>query len=192
MASQKGVEKWKQKKWFNVYAPALFNDKAICEMPANDDQAAVGRNINVALSQLTGNPGHAFTNVALKVASVEGTSAKTTIVRVELLNSYIRSLVRRGRSVSNAVLPLKSRDGVPMVAKILVVTARKTTHANIIEMRRLAGEFASGYFSGNDSSSIISTIIDGKMQTELASKLNKIVPINRVEVRRLEVGRAAA
>jgi small subunit ribosomal protein S3Ae len=188
LASQKGIEKWKQKKWFNIYAPHLFNDKVICEMPANDEKAAMGRNINIALSQLTGNPSHAYTNVVLKVSGIEGNTAKTTIAKIELLNSYIRSLVKRGRSVSNAVLGAKSRDNVPMVAKILVVTYRKTTHANVIAIRKLAGEFTSSYFAETDSSDIVSSVIDGRMQAELTKKLSRIIPINKVEMRKLEVG----
>jgi small subunit ribosomal protein S3Ae len=188
LASQKGIEKWKQKKWFNIYAPHLFNDKVVCEMPANDEKAAMGRNINIALSQLTGNPSHAYTNVVLKVSAVEGNTAKTTVSKVELLNSYIRSLVKRGRSVSNAVLETKSKDNVPMVAKILVVTYRKTTHANVIEIRRLANEFTSGYFSSTDANEIVSAVIEGRMQAELTKRLNRVVPINKVEMRKLEVG----
>ena len=193
MASQKGIEKWKQKKWYDLYAPHIFDDKIICKMPANDDNSAVGRNINIALSQLTGNPAHAYTNVVLKVSEVsEGTAAKTNVAKIELLNSYIRSLVRRGRSVSNAILQSNSKDSVPMVAKIIVVTSRKTTHANIIKMRKMAGEYVASHFPETDSAAIVGSVINGSMQAELTKKLGKIVPINKVEIKKLEVGRAGA
>lgn len=66
MALQKKSDNWKLKKWYSIYAPKLFNEAVIGEMPANEDSAAVGRKIVVGLDVLTKNPSHAYTNVVLK------------------------------------------------------------------------------------------------------------------------------
>ena len=55
MALQK-KETWKMKKWFSVYASSEFNTALIGEMPANDDEAAMGRSIVVSLDALTADP----------------------------------------------------------------------------------------------------------------------------------------
>ena len=47
--SPKKTEGWKLKKWYSVYAPKVFNDALVGEMPANDDKYVVGRNIVVGL-----------------------------------------------------------------------------------------------------------------------------------------------
>ena len=102
MAVQKKADKWKLKKWFSVYAPKQFNDAVIGEMPANDEKSAVGRNIVVGLDALTHNPSHAYTNVVLKVVSAEGSAAHTKLVSITQLYSYIRSLVRRYKSIATS------------------------------------------------------------------------------------------
>jgi small subunit ribosomal protein S3Ae len=45
MAIQKKGENWKMKKWFSVYAPKLFNDAMLGEMPANDESSVIGRKL---------------------------------------------------------------------------------------------------------------------------------------------------
>jgi small subunit ribosomal protein S3Ae len=187
MALQK-KEMWKAKKWFSIYAPSIFNSALIGEMPANDENAAIGRNIVVSLDTLTHNPSHAYTNVKLKITGVSGTTANTKLVAIEQLYSFIRSLVRKYRSVATLIQPVQTKDNVKMVVKLLVVTRTRTTASKIVGIRKEASGLAKSYFADNDSSAIINSIIEGKFQTELASRLSHVVPLNKVEVRKLEIG----
>ncbi len=187
MALQKTVDTWKLKKWFTVYAPKQFNEVQIAEMPANDEKAVVGRNIKVALSSLTNNPAHAYTEVILKVTDVNGEAAHTKIIRVEQLYSYIRSLVRRYRSVASGVFPAVTKDDVSVVAKMLVITKARTAHTKINGIRKETKGYVESYFKDNELNTALSGIIEGKMQNDLSKKLAHIAPINRVEVKKLEV-----
>lgn len=187
MAIQRGVDKWKMKNWFTVRAPKIFNDAAVGEMPANDEKAAMGRNVTVSLDYLTKNPSHAYTNVVLKITEVKGDAAQTKLVRIELLQSYLRSFVRRYRSVSSAVIPATSKDGASAVVKLIAVTRARAAHTKITGVRKEMSDFTRNYFSENDIDSITSAIIEGKFQQELAAKLDHIIDLNKVEVRKLEL-----
>ena len=46
------VDKWKTKKWFEIIAPPLFNEKKIGETLAADYRMLIGRKIEVSLSDL--------------------------------------------------------------------------------------------------------------------------------------------
>lgn len=190
MALQK-KETWKLKKWYSVYAPAIFNSALVGEMPANDDGAAVGRSIKVSLDALTHNPSHAYTNVVLKITGVNGSSASTKLVSMEQLYSYIRSLVRRYKSVATLVRPAKTKDNVSMVVKLLLVTRSRTNTSKIAGLRKEAASLVDEYFAGNDSPAIISAILENKLQSELASRLDHIAPLSKVEVRKLELSYAS-
>ncbi len=192
MATQKGADKWKQKKWFVVQAPKSFEGKTICEIPANDEKSVYARNIRVALSQLTGDPGHAFANVTLKVSGVSGNTVQTQITDIQQLNSYLRSLVRRGRSVADCVLPLKTGDGTEVVLKMIAITGGRTAHSNIKILRKAMGEFLTPYVREREFDQLVKLIIDGRMQAELGAKLQRIVQIYKVEVKRMEVVLPAA
>lgn len=187
MAVQRGIDKWKMKNWFTVRAPKIFNDAPVGEMPANDEKAVLGRNVTVSLDYLTKNPSHAYTNVVLKITEVKGDAAQTKLVRIELLQSYLRSFVRRYRSVSSAVIPVTSRDGASAVIKLIVVTRARTTHSRIMGVRKEMSDFTKSYFSGNEIDGIISAIIAGKFQAELGAHLDHITDLNKVEVRKLEL-----
>ncbi|MDE1810592.1 MAG: hypothetical protein KGH66_00940 [Candidatus Micrarchaeota archaeon] len=187
MALQKKVDKWKLKKWFSVYAPKAFNEGVIGEMPANDEKAATGRNIVISLDALTKNPSHAYTNVVLKVEQVQGTSARTRLVGIEQLYSYTRSLVRRYRSIATSVVPVTTKDGVKMVVKLIAVTRRRTAHTKILGVRKEMNQLVEAYAKENDAPTMISAIIDGKLQAEMAGKLGHITDLNKLEVRKLEI-----
>ncbi|MGI0134082.1 MAG: hypothetical protein ACREBW_03900 [Candidatus Micrarchaeaceae archaeon] len=187
MAIQKKVDTWKLKKWYSVYAPKAFNNALVGEMPANEDKLAMNRNIVVSLDQLTRNPAHAYTNVVLKVTDIEGTAAHTRIIAIQQLHSYIRSLVRRYRSIVVLVQPTTTSNGDKMVIKLLAITRGRTAHSKILGIRAEMSQLTSDYFKANDSDAVISAIIEGKFQAELAGKLSHIAQLNKLEVRKLEI-----
>ncbi len=184
---KKSVDNWKLKKWYSVYAPKVFNDALVGEMPGNEDKAVIGRNIVVGLDFLTKNPSNAYTSVVLKITDVNGNSAHTKLVSISQLYSYIRSLVRRYRSVASSVLPVHTKDGIAMVVKILVITKARTTHSRIVGIRKETGQLVTDFFKENDSNAVIKAVIEGRFQAEIASKLKHITPLNKVEVKMLEI-----
>lgn len=192
MASQKKGETWKMKKWYAVYAPKVMGggDTVIGEFPANDDKAAVGRNMIIGLDTITKNPSHAYTNVLLKVTDVNGTSAHTQLVSIRQLYSYIRSLVRRYKSISNSVIRVSSKDNSTVVLKMLVVTRSRTTHSKITGIRKEMDNQIIDYAKDKDAKEIIASVMDGSFQANLAGKLMHITPVSKVEVRALEFNAA--
>ncbi len=187
MAFQRGVDKWKLKKWLTVYAPAQFNSVAIGELPVNDPGAAVGRSIVVGLDTLTHNPSHAYTNVLFKVSDAEGSTAHAALARMELVYSYVRSLARRYHSISDCVLPVTTRDGVPMVAKLLIVTKARSTRSRLKALRKEAAQFVKEYFGDRDVDAVVGSIIDRSFQGAMTAKLGHIAALNKVEMRKLEL-----
>ena len=47
MMAQKSAEKWKMKKWLEVYSPKVFGETSIGEIPADEEEKALGRIIEV-------------------------------------------------------------------------------------------------------------------------------------------------
>ncbi|MCL5101733.1 MAG: hypothetical protein M1544_00015 [Candidatus Marsarchaeota archaeon] len=187
MALQKTVDTWKLKKWFTVYAPKEFNESQIAEMPANDESSILGRNIRIGLSAITNNPAHAYTEVVLKVTDVNGEAAHTKIVRLEQLYSYIRSLVRRYKSISDGVFKVSTNDGMNEVVKVLIITRGRTAHTKLVGMRKEAKAFLEAYFKEKSFKEVVDSVIEGKLQSELGAKIAHIAPISKVEVKKLEV-----
>lgn len=187
MATQKGIENWKAKKWFTVHAPKFFDEVAIGEMPGNDEKAVMNRNIRISLDNITHNPQNANMNLYLKVSSVEGDQAKTTLTSMELLFSFIRTLVRRYKSISTTVVNARSKDGIMMTVKPIVVTSQRSTASRIRGIRSEMNGAIEKYLQGNDASTIVRSVITGDFQQELYSKLRHVAPISKVEIKKLEI-----
>ncbi len=187
MAESRGADKWKLKKWFSVYAPKVFDEAVIAEIPAKDEKAVVGRGIKVGLDYITHNPKNAYMNLFFKISEASGDKASTKLVRMELLFSYIRSLVRRYRSIAISNVKVRSKDNVEMVLKPIVITQQRDTHARIRGIRKEMDSLLKAYSSENDSNAIVKAVVDGALQDELFAKLGHIAPLSKVEIRKLEI-----
>lgn len=182
MASQK-KDTWKFKKWFTVYAPNVFGEeKIIGEMPANNEKVVSSRNINIALSNITNNPSHMYINAKLKVDEVNGDNVTTKLVELRLPYSYMRSLVRRYRSISNTRVVGTSKDGFKVIVKALAITNGRTTHSRTIAMRKEMSEYITSNLKDSTYEDTIKSIMEGRMQSELKSKIEHIAPINKIEI----------
>ena len=188
MALQRTVDKWKLKKWFTVYAPKPFSESRICEIPASDEKHLLNRKIRVSLDQLTHNPQHAYTNVILSITEVNGDAAHTKLVMVEQVYSYIRSLVRRYRGVASAVVPVRTKDNVDMVVKAMAITRSRVTGSRLKAIRGGMTEFIKHYAEDNDSTGMVNAVIEGKLQMDIAGRVRSITPLNKVEIKKLEIG----
>ncbi len=181
------MDKWKSKRWYTIYAPAVFEKKAMGEIPANDEKSVMGRNVKITLSNLTGNPEHSYTNVIFKVIEVSGNAASTRLERIELPYSYTKSIAKKFRGVFDAIVKTKSSDGTTLVVKVLGITARKAAHAKIKAMRKELSVFTEKFFASGTADEGVKAIIEKRYQEGAAAQLKNIVPINNLEVKKLEV-----
>jgi len=181
------VDSWKLKKWFTVNAPKVFNESVIGEMPANNEDSIISRNIITDLFSLTKNPAHMYTNVKLKVYSVKGESAQTKIILIEQIYSYIRSLARRHRTISELVLPITTKDKVSMVVKIIAIANGRIPKTRIIGIRKEMKKILEEPFKETNSTDIINEVIEKKLQATITSKIKNISQINKVEIKKLEI-----
>ncbi len=187
MALQRTVDKWKMKRWFTVHAPKSFNEERICEMPADDEKQIAGRKLKVSMEQLTHNPQNSFSNVVVRITDVNGDAAHTKLMSIEQPYSYIRSLIRRYRSVASIVVPVTTNDGTKATLKIVAITRARTTHTRLKGIRKEIEEFVRAYSKENSSDALVAAVIEGRLQGEMTAKVSHITQINKIEVKRLEI-----
>ncbi|MEM0094816.1 MAG: hypothetical protein QXF41_02575 [Candidatus Micrarchaeaceae archaeon] len=181
------TETWKLKRWFNVYAPKVLGGEVIAEVPASDEKSMVGRNIEINLSWLTKKPEHSFMGATLHVTGAEGTSAQTELKRLEQSYSYTHSLARRYSSVIYTVDKVKDKNGRELVVKLIIVTRDRITTTKKTAIRKMISEFTRNYVAGMDYEDFVKSVIEERFQSEGASRVKSIVPVKRLEVRKLEL-----
>ncbi|ASI13497.1 30S ribosomal protein S3Ae [Candidatus Mancarchaeum acidiphilum] len=186
MALQK-KDNWKFKKWFTVYAPAVFGGNIVVgEMPANSDKNILNRNIRISLNSLTNNPSHMYTTAVLKVNEVNGDNLNTKLSELRLPYSYLRSLVRRYRSISNSRVEGVTKDGIKTVIKSLVVTRERSPHTKIVGIRKEMTDYINKTLPNLTYDEVVKSIMEGRLQSDIKSSVEHIAKVNRVEVVALE------
>ncbi len=187
MVTQKSQDKWKSKKWYNIYAPKVLGEEIIGEMPAAEDKKALGRVIKVSMSWITKNPSHSLMSVGLRVSRAEGNVAQTELHFMESNYSYIHSLVRRYSSAIYTIDKLKDKDGKPFVLKMLVIASGHLADSKKSGIRKKLSEFVKVYSSEKTTEEIVKAILDGSMQSDGRKMIENIAHVNKFELKKIEL-----
>ncbi|MDA4120714.1 MAG: 30S ribosomal protein S3ae [Thaumarchaeota archaeon] len=105
-------DKWKLKSWVVVTASPSFGNAPIARIPLTDIQKPAGRVIETTLYDiLKQDPQHYAFKLFFQVDRVEGETAHTVFKGHEYSREFLRSLIRRGSSMSDLIHDYTTKDG---------------------------------------------------------------------------------
>jgi small subunit ribosomal protein S3Ae len=187
--SRKTSEKKKAKEWYAVLAPSEFDSKELGAVTTADEALLDNRIIKVSLMDLTGRMSQAnmYTTLNFRIKEVKGKSAYTELIGHQLAPSYIRTLVRRRRTVLHTVKDLPTQDDRTVRLKMISVTKDRisdTMRKNIRTAIEAELSEASGKYNYYE---LMNEVISGKLSTRVFNRLRQITPMNRVEFRKTEL-----
>lgn len=181
------VDTWKTKQWYDVIAPEVFEGKEIGQVAASDPSSLMNRIIEIPMSEISGNRGQIFTKLKLRITQVDGKTAKTKLIGHELSRDYIRTLVRRRKSFVDLVENYVTKDGQEIVIKIRVFVGTRIGEDKKTEIRRSVLNECAKKLPEMNYGAMENEIIAGNFSRELFNALKTIVPISKVEVRRVDL-----
>jgi len=184
----KAVDKWKMKKKFEVLAPDIFNNVPIGPIFADTEEAVIGRTIETTMSKLVNSNQHHI-KVLLQVIGTRGFQALTEVKEVELSRAYVSSQANPGLDIIENVFSVKSKDGKGVRLKTLMFTRRKAHAAQKNALRLIAEDVIKSSAERLDYSHIVQEVVFGKIGSHIFNRGKKIVPLGRVEIRKLELVR---
>jgi len=97
MSQAQSVKKWKGKDWFDILSPPELGSKVLYQTPSTDPASLIGRNINVPVSEVTGERSKYFVRLKFRIADVKGSNAQTIHNGMQCMNEYLSRIVRKGR-----------------------------------------------------------------------------------------------
>ncbi|MGC9037332.1 MAG: hypothetical protein ACP5GD_02790 [Candidatus Micrarchaeia archaeon] len=189
MTTQKGLEKWKSKQWFDVQTPAVLGSEVIGSVPAADEKAVTGRIMKVSLAWVTHDPSHSFYTTGLRIINAANGKADTEVAYLESQFSYLRSLVKRHSDAVYTYDKLKSKDGSDVVVKLLITTRNKVPYSKTHAIRLAVSNLLKEHFAKHTKDEIIKGLLNGEIRKEAIEILNKIAPISKFEIKRVEFSR---
>jgi small subunit ribosomal protein S3Ae len=185
----KVVDSWKLKSWYNIKAPAIFEGKEIGQLVATDESSLKDRKIKLGLGELTGSFSQqgAFTSVVLRVTDVSAKTVNTKFIGHELSPSYLKTLLRRRRSIIYSVDDVTSKDGVKIRIKSVAVTAFRVSESIRYDLRKAISENIHALAAEMDFNSLAQEVLFGKFAAKVFSKIKNITPMRRLEIRKSEL-----
>jgi len=186
MAYNKKYADWSRKKWFEIIAPTkIFNEIVLGETPAYEENQVIGRTVDLNLAFIIGNFKYQNMKVIFQINKVTGLKAYTEIKEISLYDAYVRRIVKRGTSRIDDSFVAKTKDGIDIRIKPLVITRFKAHRRQKTAIRKTYKEFLIKKAEELEFYDFIEKVINYELQNEIRPVLNKIFPVSHVEIRRV-------
>jgi len=186
-------DKWRGKKWVNVYAPESFNSQQVAYVPITDDEGAKGRVVEVTLYDiLKGDPSQYQYKIYFQIDGVEDDRATSIFKRYEYSKEFLRSLVRRGSSKINFIIDAKTKDGNVFRIKVIVLTHRQLNTSRKHALRLIAKDVIEKSVPEMTIEQFVQATCYGKINSDIMAAAKKLIRIRHVGLEKVKLVRTAA
>ncbi|MBT4604597.1 hypothetical protein HOC01_03080 [archaeon] len=175
--------KIKKKVWYNVVAPKSFNHKEIGETYLENPDKGLNRKMTVSLKDLTGSMRDQNVQIQLKLSEVKGTSLHTIPIGYNVVSTFVKRLVRKRTSRLDDVFTLNTKNGKPVVLKMLIVTYGHVNKSMATTLRMKVRSLMQDQMQKTDFETLVSSLVSLKIQSPIKRTVNKFFPIKEVLVR---------
>lgn len=185
-------DKWREKRWVNVYAPDSFNNVPIAYIPITNDENAKGRVIEVTLFDiLKGDPSQHQYKMYFQINKVEGEKATTIFKRYEYAKEFLRSLIRRGSSRITFMLEAKTKDGYIFRIKVLALTHRKLNTSRKHAFRLIAKDVIEKTIPQMTIDQFVQATCYGKINSDIMAATKKVIRMRHIGLEKVKLIRTA-
>ena len=178
---------WKLKKWYTVYAPKIFGNQKIADVPAAEPEQMIGRVIETTLRDITGDFKKNHVKLFFEVKEVKGTNAYTMLKKQELLRSYMRSQVRRNTTKVEDVIKVQTNDGKKAQVQIAAITAKKIQNSQERAIRKILENRIAKEAATKDLDQFALELVLGKIASAAYREAKSVYPLKRVEIAKTEI-----
>ncbi|HKZ58583.1 MAG TPA: 30S ribosomal protein S3ae [Candidatus Thermoplasmatota archaeon] len=180
-------DKWKSKKWFNIYAPPMFSSALIGEGLAEEAGLLMGRVPEITMQELTGDFAQMHVKLRFRVNEVRGQDAHTVFIGHDLTSDYVRRQTRRKHSKMDVCKDMVTKDGWHVVIKPLAISDLRIKSSQQTAIRTILENAIVEIGGKHTLVELTKMIVGGDLSKELTMAVKGIYPVKRIEIRRSEV-----
>jgi len=206
-ASKKGGKKkvvnpFSKKDWYDVKAPAQFNNRQIGKTPVTRtigtkiaSDGLRGRVFEVSLGDLNNNE-EAFRKFRLITEETQGKVCLTNFHGMDITTDKLRSMIKKKQSTIEAFADVKTSDGYVLRVFSIAFTknqrdSRRDTayaqHTKVKAIRRKMIEIITKEISGSDLKQVVSKLIPDAIAKDIEKYCSYIYPLSDVYIRKVKV-----
>ncbi len=185
-------DKWREKRWVNVYAPDSFNNVPIAYVPITDEETAKGRVLEVTLFDiLKGDPSQHQYKMYFQIDKVEGDKATTIFKRYEYAKEFLRSLIRRGSSKIDFFIDIKTKDGYIFRIKVIALTHRPLNTSRQHALRLIAQDVMEKTIPQMNIDQFVQATCYGKINSDIMAAAKRVIRMRHVGLEKVKLIRTA-
>ena len=178
-------DKWKLKSWVTVLASPSFGSAPIARIPLTDAEKPGGRVVETTLYDLLKqDPQHYSFKVFFQVDRVEGESAHTIFRGHEYSREFLRSLIRRGSSMSDFIREYQTKDGFKVRVYCIALSAGKMNSSKKHDLRVIMDKVISERAANLTYEQFAQELVLQKVASDVYNEAKKVTHLRHVGVRK--------
>jgi small subunit ribosomal protein S3Ae len=178
-------DKWKLKSWVTVLASPSFGSAPIARVPVTDSDHAAGRVVETTLYDiLKQDPQHYSFKLYFQVQRVEGDTAYTVLKAHEYSREYLRSLVRRGSSMSDFIKEYVTKDGYKVRVYCIAFSQGRMNTSKKHDLRAIMDRIIAERAASLSYDQFAQEMILQKIASDVYNEAKKVTHLRHVGLRK--------
>lgn len=178
-------DKWKLKSWVTVLASPSFGNAPIARVPLTDLEKPGGRVIETTLYDiLKQDPQHYAFRLFFQIDKVEGDTAHTIFKGHEYSREFLRSLVRRGSSMSDLIKDYNTKDGFKVRVYCTALSQGKMNSSKKHDLRLIMDKVIRERASSLTYEQFAQELVLQKVASDVYNEAKKVTHLRHVGVRK--------
>ena len=178
--------KKKKKKWVSILATKEFNNMEIGESLIEEPTSLINRTLRLSLGAVTNKMRLQYIQLTFVIKQIKENKALTEIIKYSLIPSYVKRIVKSGRSKIAESFTVNCKDNIKIRVKPIIITKAKINRGILTTLRKKSIEVVKQNLEKNTYDQNLSNLINHSFQKELKETLKKITPLGSVEIRSFE------
>ncbi|MDG6898278.1 MAG: 30S ribosomal protein S3ae [Nitrososphaerota archaeon] len=178
-------DKWKLKTWVTVLASPSFGNAPIARAPLTDIERPGGRVIETTLYDiLKQDPQHYAFKLFFQIDKVEGETAHTVFKGHEYSREFLRSLIRRGSSMSDFIKDYRTKDGYVARVYCTALSQGKMNSSKKHDLRMIMDKVIQERAASLTYDQFAQELVLQKVASDVYNEAKKVTHLRHVGVRK--------
>jgi len=178
-------DKWKLKSWVTVTASPSFGNAPIARVPLTDIEKPAGRVVETTLYDiLKQDPQHYSFKLYFQIDKVEGETASTVFKGHEYAREFLRSLIRRGSSMSDFIKDYTTRDGYVVRVYCTALSQGKMNSSKKHDLRVVMDKVIAERAANLTYDQLAQELVLQKVASDVYNEAKRVTHLRHVGVRK--------
>jgi small subunit ribosomal protein S3Ae len=181
-------DKWKLKQWVTVLASPSFGNAPIGRVPITDVEKPAGRVVETTLYDiLKQDPQHYSFKLYFQIDRVDGDTAYTILKGHEFSREYLRSLIRRGSSMSDFIKDYRTKDGYLVRVYTIALSQGRMNSSKKHEIRMIIDKIIGERAADLAYDQFVQETVLQKLASDVYNEAKKVTRLRHVGVRKTKL-----